>query len=344
MNLEVWSVDAQDGEGNMQKPEPQRVERSHIELELHLEDWIANDPTLIAPGLTLVGRQISIHDGRLDLLAIDAQDHWVVIEIKPGQLDAGALGQGLYYAASLAHLGSNELFQKIQPGLGELGDAETLTARVKELLDGEDDGTEREIAVLLVGAGIHPGLARMNDFLGRYGVPISVVSFEVFGLNRGPKLLIRERIEEPPEAPRRRRRYTVEAIRAKADEVGVVEHFNRFVEMSERAGLAVQPQRASVRIAPQANRTRFLMYAAPDARQGGGLRIFTGPKYFAEFFQRPQRPSPADRSTLSEKPAVSKPDSTIDPGAQDGHCRRYQSPPLGTPPAGLPRRLLQPLT
>ena len=106
MDLEVWSLDAQDGEGNMQKPEPRRVERSHIELEVHLEDWIANDPTLIAPGLTLVGRQISIHDGRLDLLAIDAQDRWVVIEIKPGRLDAGALGQALYYASSLAHLGA----------------------------------------------------------------------------------------------------------------------------------------------------------------------------------------------------------------------------------------------
>lgn len=229
MNLEVWSVDAQDGEGNMQKPEPRRVERSHIELEVHLEDWIANDPTLIAPELTPVGRQISIHDGRLDPLAIDAQDRWVVIEIKPGRLDAGALGQALYYASSLAHLGGNDLFEKLQAGVGKLGDAEMLSARVKELLDGEDDGTEREIAVLLVGAGIHPGLARMNDFLGRYGVPISVVSFEVFGLNRGPQLLIRERIEEPTEAPCPRRRYTVEPIRAKAREkVTVPSPLNRF--------------------------------------------------------------------------------------------------------------------
>ena len=38
MNLEVWSVDAQDGEDSLQRPEPRRVERSHIELEVHLED------------------------------------------------------------------------------------------------------------------------------------------------------------------------------------------------------------------------------------------------------------------------------------------------------------------
>ena len=285
MNLAVWSVDAQNGEGASQQPEPHRVERSHIELEMHLEDWIANDSTLIAQGLTLVGRQISIDDGRLDLLAIDAQDRWVVIEIKPGRLDSGALAQGLYYASSLAHIGGNELFEKLQPRLGQLGDAEMLSARVKEQLDGEDEGKEREIAVLLVGAGIHPGLARMNEFLGHYGVPISVVSFEVFELNGGPRLLIREGIEEPTEAPRPRRRYTVEAIRDRAVEVGVVAQFDRFVGMSKKAGLAVQPQRASVRIAPPANRTRFLMYAAPEARDsGGGLRVWAGPEQFAEFF------------------------------------------------------------
>ena len=92
--LAAWSVDGQHGEGTSQQPEPRRVERSHIALEKHLEDWIANDVTLIAEGLTLVGRQISIDDGRLDLLAIDSQDRWVVIEIKPGLLDAGAFGTG----------------------------------------------------------------------------------------------------------------------------------------------------------------------------------------------------------------------------------------------------------
>ena len=285
MNLEVWSLDAQDAESALQQPEPRRVERSKIELEVHLEDWIAKDPTLIAQGLTLVGRQVSIDDGRLDLLAIDAQDRWVVIEIKPGRLDSGALAQGLYYASSLAHIGGNDLFEKLQPHLGQLGDAAMLSSRVKEQLDGEDEGKEREIVVLLVGAGIHPGLVRMNEFLGHYGVPISVVSFEVFELNGGPRLLIREGINEPTEASRPRRRYTVEAIRDRAVEVGVVVQFDRFVGMSKKAGLAVQPQRASVRIAPPANRTRFLMYAAPEARDsGGGLRVWAGPGQFAEFF------------------------------------------------------------
>ena len=148
-----------------------------------------------------------------------------------------------------------------------------------------DEAEEREIAVLLVGAGTHAGLERMNEFLARFSVPIGVVSFEVFELEGGQRLLIREVVDEPTKPAPPKRRYTVEAIRALASEVGVREQFDRFVEMSEQAGLPVQPQRASVRIAPPANRTRYLMYATPrTGANGGELGISVGPGRFAEWF------------------------------------------------------------
>lgn len=282
--LAAWSFDAQHGEEGAQPSQPQQIERSHIELERHLEDWIAKDVTLIGEGYTLVGRQVKIDDGQLDLLAIDAQDRWVVIEIKPGRLGSGALGQALYYAASLARLDADEVCEKLEGRLGALGDKEALSERVKQQLAGE--GEEREIAVLLVGAGIHAGLERMNEFLARFGVPISVVSFEVFELEGGPRLLVREVVDEPVKLPAPKRRYTVDAIRDLAGQAGVREQFDRFCKMSEQAGLPVQPQRASVRIAPPANRTRFLMYATPRAgADGGELGIWVGPWHFAEWFQ-----------------------------------------------------------
>ncbi len=280
--LAAWSIDGQHAEDGSQQSKPKRIGRSQIGLEKHLEDWIANDVTLIAEGLTLVGRQITIDDGRLDLLAIDSQDRWLVIEIKPGLLDAGALAQALYYASSIARLSADELYGKLQSDLGDFGDTERLSARVKQHLS--DEAERREIAVMLVGVGIHPGLERMNEFLGRFGVPISVVSFEVFELDDGPQFLIREVVDEPTKPPPRRR-LTVDAIRHRAVDVGVGKQFDRFVTMAEDAGLAVQPQPASVRIAPPANRTRFLMYAQPRSGDGGGeLRIEVGPKQFAEFF------------------------------------------------------------
>ena len=280
--LAVWSLEGKHADGASQQSQPKRVGRSQIGLERHFEDWIATDVTLIGDGLTLVGRQVSIDDGRLDLLAIDPQDRWVVIEIKPGLLDSGALEQAIYYASSIARLTADELHRKLEPRLGDFGDPERLSATIKQLLEREEE--RRELALLLVGAGIHPGLERMNEFLDGFGVPISVVSFEVFQLDDGPQLLIREVMDEPVEAPPRRQ-FTVGAIRRWAVDVGVGEQFDRFVNIAQAAGLAVQPQRASVRIAPPTNRTRFLMYAQPHSGDSGGeLLIHVGPKVFAEFF------------------------------------------------------------
>ena len=282
--LAAWSIDPRHFEDASQQLAPMRVERSHIGLEQYLEDWIANDVALIGEGLTLVGRQVSIDDGRLDLLAIDAQDRWVVIEIKPGMLYSDALHQALYYASSIVRLSADELYAKLEPGLGKFGDAQQLSRRVKQLL--EDEQEEREIALLLVGAGIHAGLERMNGFLGRFGIPTDVVSFEVFELEGGPKLLVREAIDEPPAPPpASRRKLSVEIIRNWAVEAGVDEQFDRLVKMSEAAGLPVQPQRASIRIAPQADKRLCLLYAQPGSGEDGGtLYLEVGLDTFARCF------------------------------------------------------------
>ncbi len=111
--LAVWSIEKRDDESGADLSGPIRAGPSIIELEKYLEDWIVNDVTMIGDGLTLVGRQVTIDDGRLDLLAIDSQDRWVVIEVKPGLLESGALNQALYYAASLSRVGSEQLKEKL---------------------------------------------------------------------------------------------------------------------------------------------------------------------------------------------------------------------------------------
>ena len=281
--LAAWTIDRQRDEDAARQSAPRKVERSRIGLEKHLEDWIANDVTLIGEGLTLVGRQVRIDDGILDLLAIDTQDRWVVIEIKSGTLHSGALTQALYYASSIARLDGEELKRKLEPGLSKFGDVAQLSERLNRQLADEEE--ERQIAVLLVGAGVHPGLERMNEFLGRFAVPIGVVSFEVFELDAGPQLLIREVVDEPAKPSSPSRRFTVEAVRDRAADAGVREQFDRFVDIAQAAGLAVQPHKLSVRIAPPDNRVRMLMYAYPSAGGSGGQLYFeVSPATFVEFF------------------------------------------------------------
>lgn len=270
-DLGVWTVDGD---------APKRVSRSGVGLERNLEDWIANDSSLLADGLTIVGRQVGLDGGRLDLLAIDLQDRWVVIELKRERLYRDALAQALDYASSIAQMDADALEELLRPGLSGPGDVDELRAVVRQQVS-RGEGP-RDVAVVLAGVGVDAGLERIVAHLGGYGVPISIVSFEAFEPEDGARLLIREVTEEDsrPE-PRARRRYSVEAIRQRAAAAGVSVQFDRFLKMVRDAGLYSHPYSLAVTIAPPTNHSRYLMYAKPE---DGGIWVSAGPSAFAEFF------------------------------------------------------------
>ena len=58
----------------------------------------------------------------------------------------------------------------------------------------------------------------------------------------------------------------------------MLEPFDRFIGMSEDAGLFVRPYTLSVMITPLGHHGRFLMYATPRA---GGIHLAAGPDAFA---------------------------------------------------------------
>ena len=270
-DLGVWTVDGD---------APQRVSRSSVGFEQNLEAWIANDSSLLADGLTIVSRQVRLNGGPLDLLAIDWQDRWVVIELKRERLYREALAQALDYASSIAAIDSDALEALLRPGLSSLGDAEALSGTVRQQLDGEEGG--REVAVLLAGVGVDAGLERIVDHLGGYGVPISIVSFEVFELeDGGSRLLIREVTEEQTERRGPRPRRTVDEIRQLATDEGVEAEFERLMKMGVQAGLVVRTFPLSINLVHPSNRTRRLIYARPGE---GGLHIQVHAPTFVDFF------------------------------------------------------------
>ena len=60
---------------------PTRLEHADVPVEKNLEDWIAHAPSLLEQGLVVVGRQIRVEGGPLDLFALHPQGRWVLIEI-----------------------------------------------------------------------------------------------------------------------------------------------------------------------------------------------------------------------------------------------------------------------
>jgi hypothetical protein len=269
----IWAV----GAGT-----PTRIDRSKVDVEKNLEAWIAADPALLAEGLRVVGRQVRLEGGSLDLLGVDAQGRWVVVELKRERLYRETVAQALNYVACFKALGVHEVREKLNNGLAAFGDPDDLVGLIDSQLEDEE---EREVAVVLVGTGVDPGLERVVSYLGEYELPVSVVTFELFALASGEQLLVREVIDEQVEAPvGTSKQKSVDEIQRQAMAYGVGDEFARLVAAAEAAGLYVRPYVRSVMFAPPSHKNRFLMAVGP--RSGGRLMIAFGPDAFVEFFDQ----------------------------------------------------------
>jgi hypothetical protein len=76
---------------------------------LGLEEWLASDPSIISPGLKVIGRQVSTRSGPLDLLAIDRSENLVIIELNGDQIPRVALAQAIDYASDAASGGIDKI-------------------------------------------------------------------------------------------------------------------------------------------------------------------------------------------------------------------------------------------
>lgn len=136
-----------------------RVPATNIDLEESLEEWIARDPSLIQADLVIIARQLTTEAGRLDLLGIDPQGRWTIIEVKRDAVSRDTIAQGLDYASVIATLSEAEIRALL---------ADQLASRnlsLDELLKERDaieslDPEQREITLAVVGTGRSPGLER----------------------------------------------------------------------------------------------------------------------------------------------------------------------------------------
>ena len=142
--------------------------------------------------------------------------------------------------------------------------------------------------MVVVGVGLDPGLHRMIDFLGQtYNVPIRAVTFDVFDLEHGERVIVREETE--PETT------VVQSEVAKLTAAGVIEasggpdspmgrHLLSIVQAGERGGsMYARPYKRSFMLTPQQNKSRGLIVMG---RWLGGdkLQISHDPEAIAEFF------------------------------------------------------------
>ena len=269
---------------------PSRVKESNLALEKQLEDWIENDPSLLQSGLTIIGRQIHVEGGPLDLLALDPQGQWIVIELKAGTLRRETVSQVLDYASCIATMPWDEIEGKVDAYLAkkDLNLRSLLEDRGLRIADLEDS---RDVIMYIVGAGREPGLERMVSFLGeRYEVPINTVTFDVFQLQDGEQILLREitEAEFAPSETREKNKVAVDDVVNLADNypTGIV--FRKLLEAAERHNFSVRPWATCLMYSPRTNRTRSLFTVWAIPRSGGNLRVYVETSAFSEFFPVPE--------------------------------------------------------
>jgi hypothetical protein len=268
---------------------PTRLQAGSIDLEQRLETWIERDTSLLRPDLRIVGRQVTVEGGRVDLLALDPQGRFVVIEIKSGNLRREAVAQALDYASCLAAMPFDELAAKVDPYLAQQSGAST-PATLAGLLQGpgeEGTGTEetREVEICIVGTGRSPGLERMVDYLAsQYGIPVSSVVYQVFLVGAGQQVLVRQLAETEVTVSPSKKTLGTDDILTLADGLEVGADFRAIHACAVRNGLYPRPYKRSIMYTPPSNKTRmlFTVWALPP--KGHGLDTWVSPKAFGEFF------------------------------------------------------------
>lgn len=269
---------------------PVRLQGGGIDLEARLEDWIEADPDLVQLGLKVIARQVTISAGRIDLLALDPNGTWVIVDIKRGQVDRDTIAQLQDYAAALSELSEASLREVLAGHLERRAHDLDALLTERDAMDSLQP-SQRLISMIAVGVGGAPGLERITGFLqNRFQVPIGTVLFSVFATANGESVLVREVAEEEGAVRVEDARWqtaNVSQQRAMAEATGFGSVVDVLIQAATDRGLGVRPWKRSIMITPPADGRRCL-YTVWTTPEEDGLRVYVEPKAFTEFFGIPE--------------------------------------------------------
>jgi len=266
---------------------PTSLKKSEVELEKNLEDWIEIDPSLVQTGITIIGRQFQTDAGPIDLLGIDSQGRWAIIEIKRGDLRRDTIAQVIDYASCIATESPEELEKKVDEYLSTKNT--TLSAILDEFgAEQSLDVESRELLLFVVGTGKISGLERMVNYLSdRNKVPITLVAFEVFETENKERLLARE-ITEPEYFEKtssiQNKVATIEEIVALAEKNGIGDLFRSFLSLTSGSGVYPRPYLQSIMFTPPSRHDRMLFTVVAKPTSSGKLKAYISPAALAEFY------------------------------------------------------------
>lgn len=226
--LRLWSI------GNEALSE---IQRTKLDLESRIEQWVSSDISLIDPSLLIIGRQVATdYGGFIDLLCIDSKANLVVIELKRDLTPREVTAQALDYASWVKDLSIDRINEIANSYLGPSGPLET--AFLRRFHEELPEVVNENHSIIIVASDIDPSTERIMNYLSdSYGVGINAVQFQYFKQGNGQELLARLFLIEPDTiesqvrakgSSKRRKNLTFDEIERLFDQNGVGSLYREF--------------------------------------------------------------------------------------------------------------------
>lgn len=183
--MNLWAVE----NGSLKE-----INKSRIDLENQLEDWIFNDPSILNLDILMIGRQVHTQfGGYIDLLGINRDGDLVVIELKRDKTPRDIVAQCLDYASWVCDLGFEEIadlyLEKNSKDLSE-SFSQFFDDPLPETLNNHHQ-------MVIVASSLDDSTERIIQYLtDKHAVNINAVFFNVFELG-GQKILGRSFLNDP---------------------------------------------------------------------------------------------------------------------------------------------------
>ena len=218
------------------------IQRTPLDLEVRLQEWLVQDISVLNPGLLVIGREVKTDfGGFIDLLCIDAVGNLVVVELKRDKTPREITAQTLDYGSWIADLSNERITTIANAYLSETGFEQAFRncfgIDVPEILNGDHH-------MLIIGSQIDTSSERIIKYLSeKHGVNINAVTFQFFRTPHGEEFLARVFLIEPSEVEfhsrtkgtsKRRPNLTYEDLVGIANESGVHDLYQYAVSVLER--------------------------------------------------------------------------------------------------------------
>lgn len=208
------------------------VRTSPVRLEERLEDWLANDISMLDPDLLVIGRQVRTDYGTIiDLLCMDSHGSLVVVELKKGKTEREVAAQALDYASWVKELKADRIAEIAKGHLGVDLD-KTLQGRYEPAPETWNESHRS----LIVAEAIDAHTERIVRYLSELGVPINVATVQAFKDESGQEMLAQVFLVEPEvararDASRKRRSRTAGEMQELADSNGIGDLYRQVLNL-----------------------------------------------------------------------------------------------------------------